>query len=337
MLKNIKKNAFILIAITLIVLYFVLKDDFSSIMEQLLKMNPIWLLVALLCYVLYIVLKSLAFHMTVKQEKQDYTFKRSMIHNTVVQFFNGITPFSTGGQPMEVYMLKQQGIRYSKGVNIILQTFIFYQTALVIYGLIAVALNYSFHFFEKIPLLRRLILLGFFINTLVVVALFIISFGKRLNHFLVKKIVHLFHKLKIVKNEEDTLVRWTERVETFHSCAEHLKEHKSIFIKGVLLHLLSLSFFYVIPLFLAYSMNDYTSLNAMTAIVSSAYVLIIGSFVPIPGASGGIEYGFLAFFGNFIGGSMLPAMLLMWRFITYYLGLIVGAILLMIDEGGKKE
>lgn len=335
MIKNIKKNAFVLLGITFIVLYFVLKDDFSNIIKQLFKMNPVWLLVALLCYVLYIVFKSLAFYITVKEEKKDITFKRSLIHNTVVQFFNGVTPFSTGGQPMEAYMLKQQGVRYSKGVNIILQTFIFYQTALVIYGLLAVLFNYSFNLFDKVPILRKLILIGFLINTLVVVFLFIIAFAKRLNRFLMDKVIRVLAKLRIIKNKEEMLNKMNERLEVFHECASHLKNHKSLFIKGVVLNFLSLTFFYIIPLFLAFSMDDYTSLNIMTAIVSSAYVLIIGSFVPIPGASGGIEYGFLAFFGNFISGSNLSAMLLVWRFITYYLGMIMGAILFSIDKGDK--
>lgn len=336
MIKNIKKNAFILLGITFVVLYFVLKDDFNNIIKELLQMNPFWLFFALLCYVLYLVFKSLAFHITVKKEKNDTSFKRSMIHNTIVQFFNGVTPFSTGGQPMEVYMLKQQGIRYSKGVNIILQTFIFYQTALVLYGLIAVGLNYCFGIFSKITVLRRLILLGFIMNTVVAIFLFIIVFSKKLNHFLLNKGICLLTKIKIVKNKDAVLDKMNERLETFHECAFHLKQHKNLFFKGVFYQLISLSFFYIIPLFLAFSMNDYTSLNVMTAIVSSAYVLIIGSFVPIPGASGGIEYGFIAFFGNFIKGSNLPAMLLVWRFITYYLGMIVGAILFSLDKGDKS-
>ena len=54
--------------------------------------------------------------------------------------------------------------------------------------------------------------------------------------------------------------------------------------------------------------------------------MLIGSFVPIPGGTGGLEYGFTQFFGNFISSSKLMAIMLTWRFVTYYLGLFVGAI-----------
>ena len=71
-------------------------------------------------------------------------------------------------------------------------------------------------------------------------------------------------------------------------------------------NLLSLGFLYIIPLFITYSMHDFTSLNVLDTLTSSAYVLLMGAFVPIPGASGGIEYGYMKFFGNFLSKTKMP-------------------------------
>ena len=60
--------------------------------------------------------------------------------------------------------------------------------------------------------------------------------------------------------------------------------------------------------------------------------MLIGSFVPIPGGSGGLEYGFVKFFGVFIAGAKLSSIMLVWRILTYYLGMIVGAIFLNVKE-----
>ena len=54
--------------------------------------------------------------------------------------------------------------------------------------------------------------------------------------------------------------------------------------------------------------------------------MLVGSFVPIPGGAGGLEYGFNNFYGNFIGGSSLGVIMILWRVVTYYFGLIIGAI-----------
>ena len=81
-------------------------------------------------------------------------------------------------------------------------------------------------------------------------------------------------------------------------------------------------------------MGDFTSVTPIKAIIASAYVMLIGSFVPIPGGTGGLEYGFIAFYGNFITGPVLSALMLIWRVVTYYFGLILGAI--MVNIRGKS-
>ena len=79
-------------------------------------------------------------------------------------------------------------------------------------------------------------------------------------------------------------------------------------------------------------MGDFTSLNIENTLTASAYVLLMGAFVPIPGASGGIEYGFLSFYSNFLTKSKVSVVLLIWRFITYYMPMIIGAIVFNLDE-----
>ncbi len=333
-MKKLKHNAIILVLLSFVVIYFVLKDNFQEIVKTLLKLNPLWLIVAILSMVIYLLLKSWVLSMTANGKEPTYSFKRSWKHNLTTQFFNGITPFSTGGQPMEVYMLHKHGkVPYAKAANIIMQTFIFYQTALVLFGLLAVGINLSCHLFDHSRLLNRLILLGFFINTIVAVFLFLIMFTKRSTKWILEKGVHFLAKIHIVKDEDKTKEKWDIRLVEFHECAEELKKHPSLFLKGTLLQFLSLAFLYIIPYFIMFAMGDFSSMTAIDAIVASAYVLIIGSFVPIPGATGGIEYGFLSFFGVFLSGSVLSAMMLIWRTITYYLPMILGAIQFSFDQG----
>lgn len=79
-------------------------------------------------------------------------------------------------------------------------------------------------------------------------------------------------------------------------------------------------------------MGEFNLITIPITIVSSAYVMLMGSFVPIPGGTGGLEFGFVTFFGNFIRGSKLSALMLVWRFITYYFCMILGAIALNIKK-----
>jgi len=337
MIKNLRKNAIILLFVSFIVLFCVLKDDFRSIIDNLLMINPWWGIVALISSLLYIFFKALVLFDTVKEEIKNYTLLDAVKHTLKTQFFNGITPFSSGGQPMEIYMIHKRGIRIPKATNLIMQNFIFYQVALVLFGILAVIINGIFHYFKEVKLLKYFVVLGFCVNTFVLLFLFIVSFSKKSNEYLLKKAITFFNKIKIVKDKEKTLEKWKDRLEDFHESASQLRKNKRLFIKGVSYNFFALIFLYVVPLFVIYSIVGMNvDISIVEAIISSAYVLIIGSFVPIPGASGGIEYGFIAFFGNFIKGAVLSATLLLWRFITYYLPMILGAICFSLDKGEKE-
>ncbi len=330
-IKNIKKNTIFLLIITIIVLYILLKDDFKDIIDILIKIDIKYLLLAFLFYALFIVIKGFV-NYKITNDKKRLTLKEAIKHNIITQFFNGVTPFSTGGQPMEVYMLMEHDIPIAKATNQTIQSFIFYQIALVICGTIAVVNNFLFPIFPKVRILQILVLLGFIINVFVVVVLVLISRSKRVTNKLSSISIKIMKKLKIKVDEEDIKQKFSD----YHEGFKELRKRKKLFIGGVLLNIVSLLCLYIVPMFILYSMGDFTSLTINNTITASAYVYIIGGFVPIPGASGGIEYGFGRFFGNFIVASKLSAVLLLWRFITYYVGVIIGAIVFNFEKKVTK-
>ena len=331
-MKSLKKNSIILLIITVAVLVCVLKDDFGNIVNTLSGANYGWILIALLCFFVGIGFEAKAYQEIIQGYEYEYTFKKSYRMLLITKFFNGITPFSSGGQPMQIYMLKKDGIRLTKATNIISQNFIIYQAALVIFGIIAILINNSLKLFTEVNLLKQLVTIGFLINTLVMVGLVVISFSSKFNHFIVNKSISILSKFKLVKDKEKTLAKWREKVDDFHEGAEYLKKNKMLCFRTFIYNMIYLTLNYVMPYFVILALaSTSTDATPLKTICASAYVLIMGSFVPIPGASGGIEYGYLRFFGNFITGTLLKASLLIWRTISYYLPMLVGGILFNIN------
>lgn len=334
LLNNIKKNAIFLFVVTIIILIVLLKDNFGQIINALSSMDYKFIAIAVLFFFFYIFLKSIANYITINN-KNKVTLKEAFKHNLIVQFFNGITPFSTGGQPMEIYMLTEHNIKPVEATNISIQNFIFYQIALVLYGILAVGYNYFFGIFPNSPFLRELVLLGFVINTLVAVFLLTILISKKLTKNIGDFFINIFFKIKIIKDKEKIQNKIYNKLDEFHESATLIRKRKGLFATGVFLNFLSLTCLYIIPIFIVFSLHDYTSLNIADTITASAYTLLVSSFVPIPGASGGVEYSFLQFFGNFLGQNVLPAILIVWRFITYYLGMIIGALAFSFEKKVK--
>lgn len=329
-------NITIFIVITALVLYFLLKDNFKEVINGLLHANIFWIIVAIFFIFGYWFFKSIIFYNFTRKFNKDYKFKKAFKLQLMTNFFNAVTPFSSGGQPFQIYSLKKQGIEITSATNIIVQNFIVYQIALVLFGIGSIISNYFFHFFEDVGLLKQLVTMGFIINALITIGLFIIAFAKGFNKIVVNWIINLLSKIKIVKNKEKNLENWNTYINNFHNGAKILIANKWFFIKSILCAILALACQYLIPVILLYSTGDYTSFNGFQSIVACSYVMLIGSFVPIPGGTGGLEYGFMAFYGNFISGTTINVILILWRFVTYYLGLIIGAIAVNIKEGDHK-
>lgn len=327
-----KINIIVLILITVLVLYFSLKDNFKETINQILTMNIWFLLISFILLIIFWFFRSYPMYTFCKKINKDFKYSQAIQLTLRTQFFNAVTPFATGGQPYQILYLKQCGIDYASSTGVVLQNFIVYQIALVVLGLVALFSNNIFHIFNKNQFLERLIALGFIINTLVIVVMFLVAFSKKMNKRLINFGINILTKFHIVKNREKTLEKWDLNITKFHNSAKLLLKDKKMFIINILYNFLALCCLYLIPLFVLYSMGNFNAFNASAAIVTSAYIMIIGSFVPIPGATGGLEYGFVQFYGNFVAGSTLSAMMLVWRFITYYFGMIVGAIALNIKK-----
>ena len=327
-MKNNKYNFIIILIVTILVLFLSLKDDFIGIINQIFNINPIFLLLSFLLIFAYYFLRTIVLNNIITKFKRDYSFKETLKLTLKTQFFNGITPFATGGQPFQVYMLKKDGIKISNATNIIVQNFIVYQIALVILGVIAVIYNHFFNLFKDVTLLKNLVTIGFIINSLVIIILFVLAFTTKLNKKIGNLVIKILEKIKIIKNPKEVISKWEEYVENFHNGAIILLNNKKDFIKGIFYNLMALISLYLIPVTLLYGMGKYNEITTIESIVASAYVMLIGSFVPIPGGTGGLEYGFIAFYTNFIKGNVVNAVMLVWRFITYYFGMIMGAIVL---------
>lgn len=333
MKKNQNKiNFLVLIGITILVLFFSLKDDFNSILKEILTINYWWLILAFLMVIAYWLLRSKSINIFTRKLKKDTKYFSSLQLMLRTQFFNAVTPFATGGQPYQVYYLVKNGISVSASTSIIIQNFIVYQIAMVLLGISAIIANQAFSLFAKNMILRRLVTLGFVINTSVIIILFLVAFDKKINKKLIKLGISILSKLKIIKDKEKKQAEWDEYINKFHNSAKTLLENKWDFVKTIIYNLLALSMLYSIPVVLLYATGDFNSFNILLAIVTSSYVMLLGSFVPIPGGTGGLEYGFITFYGNFLTGSKLTAIMLLWRFVTYYFGMIVGAISLNMKK-----
>jgi len=329
MKKKYKINILLLVIVSFVVIFFSLKDNFTESIDYLLHLNYFWIIIAILLMGLNIVFQSLSQYRFLKEIKKDYSFISCLKLMMMAMFFNAITPFSSGGQPFEMYLLNKEGIKVSDSANALLQNFITYQFALIFIGTLAIIFNQIFGIFPDGNLLKNVVLVGYIINVIVMSLIIFFSRAKKINTKLFSKLFNFIFHFKFIKNKEEKREKAEKMLDDFYNSTAIMKNNFKNTLLSFSYNLLSLVCLYLIPLFVFYSMKEYDTIDAIKSLVLSGYTFLIGSFVPIPGATGGLEYGFIDFFGIFTKGAVLSSAMLVWRLITYYLGMLVGGITLI--------
>ena len=326
-------NIVLIIVFTLIVLYFSLKDNYDEIIELLLNSDIRWLFIGYLFVLSYTFLKSVVTNDLINKFKK-FDMKKTFDLQLMTFFFNAITPFSTGGQPFQVYTLKKNKLSLSDGTNVIVQESIIHQIALIVVGFLAIIINEIFDIYKFEGIILTFLILGFGLNILVIFLLFLISHSNKIDKLITKYIVKLLTFLRIIKNKE-ILNKLHNTIDNFNYNSKILLKDKKRFIKLILINCLALLCLYVVPLTILFSFNNYVSFDGMIAIVLVSFISIISSYVPLPGGIGGQEYLFILMFGVYVNQPLLSSLMIMWRFITYYLPMIVGAVIFNVKNKVK--
>ena len=330
--NKIRKNSIIVLFLTIIILYFILKDNLNEVIHDIGNTNYFLLLIALGVYMLSYVFDALSYYYVVKQYKKDYVPKKAFRLNLLTHFFNGITPLASGGQPMQLYVLHKDKVKYSDASTSVIQFYVIYQIALMIISSICLVYSLFLGYIDARPFALHMFIIGYIINMIILLFLIFVSFNKKFNKGVVRFIIKVLNLFGIVNDKEKTIEKWDKNCEGFYESAQLMKENKFVFFRGVVLQILQLICLFSVPLFVAYATGANHQLNMFNTIAISSFITICSCYVPIPGATGGVEYGFGAFFSKFIAKSDIRVVLILWRFITYFVPVIIGGIVFNIKE-----
>ena len=111
--------------------------------------------------------------------------------------------------------------------------------------------------------------------------------------------------------------------------------HKLAFLCSILLRGISLLFYYGAPFFILKAMDIEIGITEIPFIMlASSFAITTMVWVPTPGGMGGIEFAFTTIFATFAGVTQAKALtgMVFWRFLTYYLLMILSFIMYIIYE-----
>lgn len=329
--KVMKKNKYGLIFVSLflisIIVYLVYTNKLNLILDQIKNLELKWLLFSLMAIFGYWFVEAIIINTFVKSTGKKQNLFQAFKVTIIGQFANGVTPFASGGQPAQLFILAKQNLSVSRGASVLMSKFIVYQGTLVFYTIFLLVLKARF-FLNNINNLFTLVLLGFGINFIVIGSLVFLSKAKNINKKIIEGVILLSNKLKLVKRPAEKIEKLNHYIEDFHDSIVELNNNKTLLLKAILYTFIQLSLYFLVPYFLyrSFGLQDAYIINFIAA---TAFVLMITSFVPIPGASGGAEGGFYLIFGTFFLSKYIATAIVLWRFITYYIGVFIGGLFII--------
>lgn len=341
--KKLKKFNLIIcgIAFLFMVFYILFVDGVDNLAASISKIKVGFLFIAVFLILMYWFLEAVCLHSALKILHPEQSFCKTLIVAMLGQYYNCITPSSTGGQPMQAFYLTKFGTPLSHGMTALLSKFIVYQFVLIAYTGTVLLMRFK-PFSRQFAPLMALVMLGFIINAVVIIMLLMLAFFKAP----VKKAalwgVRLLGKIHILKTQEaidNKSEQVSDIIEQYHNNFCFIRTKPLLIVKMVIFTILQLTAYfsvsYIIYLGFGLSGSDY-----FTILSCQAFVLMISAFMPLPGALGAAEGSYSLFFSDIFKNdesSFVGLSTFIWRFLTFYLPIIIGLVVSLLMGNAIKK
>lgn len=331
--KRILYMAFIVAVLAAVVVIGARNGDFVASLRAMAGIPRRYTLLCVLCVAGGIAMQALSAASALGRTGHALPLRRSLSVSLLGEFYSFITPGASGGQPMQIYHMHRLGVPVADATTALVIHYACYHGALLIMD-VALGLLYRPFIAEQLGANFVFLVIGFLFNLGLLIMSLMLSFCQRPIRFLFRHITMLMAKLRL-GDPRRMQQRFDADADSFYGGMRLLLTHKGELIRqlafaaGRLMCMTSV--FYFICRGLGQVEAGYGRLVALGAMQYTS-----AGYTPLPGASGAQEGIFSLYFGKLLPGDLMLSGLLAWRFITYYLVLIVGGAAALWPGNRKK-
>ena len=371
-IKYILNISFVLI-VTALSIVLTTWGKVDVIWNNLLGANVYWLLAILGVMAGTIVIRSFILFCFARLYTRNYHFHQAAAVDQIGVFYNAVTPGASGGQIMQAYTYKKQGLHISSAVSALAMYSIVFQIVLIIYGILAFAMKFDLIMsipplvltfdvvkIEIPPLL--LTILGFILNLSVILIVLLMAYWHQFHNFIMGPVIAFLHKIKLVKDKDKQRENLRIQVENFKIEFRRLWTNIPFFILVAVCFALYMTLKFSIPYFCGLALgSEHIGVNYFwDSVFLGNYHQMITGLIPLPGSAGVSEYFFTRLFFNenvpeegffFISkltaGEAVPfrsasysltaSALLLWRSITFIIPIVAAGFTTAFYRASPKE
>ena len=317
--NNVKRGVrlfliILIITITLLLVFTVSRQTWGAIK----KMSFVYLIIALVLWFLYVLFDGIRLQIIIHGITGRWINLVTSLEVILTgSFMAAVTPFQTGGLPVQLYILYKNKISLGKGTLALFLRGIFY--ALFIITLIPFLIPLYRSQVEQ-GSMKLLPTYSIIIYSVIIIGFFVIILKPRI---IKRGLLKIFYRRK----KKTRVVRFIGK--TFSEIEEMRKEFwrftskKGLHSLGayIFTFLSSIPYYSIAPLIL-YGLG--IKVHFFSVFFLQVFLILFTFFFPTPGGTGAVEGGFAALFATVAPRYILGVYTLIWRFFTSYITAIIG-------------
>ena len=315
-----------------VVLWLIIKEIDSDAMSQIrfTWKSVFWLLVAWLC----MVGRDLGYMIRIRiLSEKDLTWRQAFRVIMLWEFTSALTPSTVGGTALAVVFIHKEGISVGRSTSIVLATSFLDELYFVIMFPVILLLVGSDVLFTTslqgtgISLLNNLVIVAVIGYVVILAWVLLVGYGLFVNPVKIRSVIIWFFRLPLLRRWHESAVKAGDDI--VESSSELKKKPFFFWIKAFTATFLSwTSRYWVVNAILLgfFAVKDHLLIFARQLVT---WIMMIIS--PTPGGSGFAELILARFISDAIEadpeivGSLALAIAIIWRIVSYYPYLIIGA------------
>lgn len=315
----------LLIALMALTFSLLLKgQQLALFLAALSRIRPLWTLAGLGLMFCYVGSEAMCTKLILTRLGHAPRYRRCLGYSFVGFYVSSITPSATGGQPAQIYYMSKDGVPAAHGTLNMMLVAICYQVSILIYA--AVALLAQPHLISAMGTgLGLLLLYGTAIMVGLTVFMLLFMFLPDAARRLMNTLLGLGVKLHVIRDRETTQQRLDRQMAEYRAGADCIRRNPGLAPGLLALTLLQQSCLFAVP-YMVYRAFGLTGHGLFELLCAQALLTLAVSMLPLPGAVGATEVGFLTFFTLFFGSELVNPAVLVSRGISFYLFLAISAV-----------
>ena len=336
--KKILNFAFIFGTLAIVLLIGLNGQEMGNAVEALKSIHPGWIILCITAWLGYLFFDALSTYHFLKRQGHPIAMRSSLFVSISGMYYSNITPGATGGQPMQAYYLKKRNVPIGIGTSALTVKLFAFQFMLAVLGTV-LWIGYKDYIAQQLGSNIWILVVGYVYNVIIVIFTLMMALSKRLVSFFVRLAIRIGAKLRLIKDPESTQTRLDTVVDTFHSSVMMISRNPLDLILQLVIATLQILSLMLVT-FLIYNAFHLTGSTYGEITTLGIMLYTSAAYTPLPGASGAQEGVFALYYSQVFPAGIRLLALLLWRFFTYYITLIVGAVVSVahsLRSGQKKK